>query len=672
MKKVLFTVAALSAAMVVAPAAQAQFCNSRSFAPVELGAAGAAGCQAAISKNVGKFAKSVIKTRGKCLSKGIADDCPNAKDDAKVAKAAVKAAEGIAKKCDTAGIADLGSSYGAQGATATQIGECATSQVSALAAIFLGMTHGAAAEFGAGTGTPDEGDDRDACEAAVEKNAIKLQSGLLKTVSKCIDKANKKGEPIAGCTLGTDGSTVSDLGSDAKIAEKLQKSLDKTTAAINKSCGGLSEYQVSAIFACADATTTAELVECALCTSAESSIDFLEAIYNETGTLVDSVGGLQNAVDAAAAGDKLLLLPGNYEEEVTIAAGVCVGGADDGNPCLDEEGDDAECAVGGECISIHDGLQLVGCGAGSGNRPNITPPGGTGDDGITAIGVDGLVLQSLRLEGWTNNGAFTSNSNDIVYRDIIGDGDDVNTGDPLTIYSVFPVRSSNVLVEGCDVTRIRDAAVYVGQATGTTVRFNNIHDSVTGIEIENSQFGEVYGNYATDNAGGILSFKLDGPEKQDHEQHHFHHNVSIDNNVENFAIPGSTVSVVPRGSGFFIISDNDSVYEFNVVEDNTSFGFAILDQQFIENLIPGSFDPPSPVQATTNLLVSNNRMRNNGGDPDATVVPPGFDGSIVLYIAESDAVANGTCFENNGFGTNAVMPSSKFSYDGLDTVPLCN
>lgn len=663
MKKFVFLATALTVAMVAVPSAQAAFCNAKTFSANVPTDADGVKCQAAISKAVAKFAKLAIKTSGKCVKAQDPTACPNAKDDAKIAKTALKSASLIEKKCDAAGLAGLNNSYAA--AAATDVGTCATSQAFALSEIFIGMTHGTPGVF-------SSSDTRDKCQQTLAKESVKLQASLQKTISKCVDTAHKKGESSAGCEINTDSGTGLSIPTDAKVAKKVAKAAEKAGTKITDTCGTLDDFTRESIFACPGAITTADLVECAVCTSAESSFDILDITYNETGSIVTPTGGLQVAVDAASADDKLLLLSGDYEEEVTLPAGLCNGGDEDGNPCLDEIDPALRCPNGGTCESVVDGLSIVGCGAGSNDRPRLIPPGGSGSDGIFAIAIDGLTFQSLELAGWSSNGIFSSNADNIVYRDILGDGGDLTTGDSITIYSIFPVRSTNVLVEGSEVFLIRDAGIYVGQADGAIVRFNYMHDNVTGFECENSDSCDVYGNYATDNAGGLLSFLLDGPENQSHANHRFHHNVSSDNNTENFAIPGSTVAAVPRGTGIFVISDNDTVYDFNIVEDNTTFGIAIVDQILIEALNPGSFPSPSADQNVERLTVKNNRFRRNG--TDGAPAAAGFAADILMLLGETDPAAFGTCFSNNGVGGSAVPSGTIMEYDPSvdgETAPVC-
>src|SRR5262249_62067919 len=73
-------------------------------------------------------------------------------------------------------------------------------------------------------------------------------------------------------------------------------------------------------------------------------------------------------------------------------------------------------------------------------------------------------------------------------------------------YAVYPVGSTNVLVENCEVHGASDAGIYVGQSKNIMVRGNTVSMNVNGIEIENSAGAEVMNNMVTDNTGGILIF----------------------------------------------------------------------------------------------------------------------------------------------------------------------
>ena len=72
-------------------------------------------------------------------------------------------------------------------------------------------------------------------------------------------------------------------------------------------------------------------------------------------------------------------------------------------------------------------------------------------------------------------------------------------------YGVYPVSSTNVLIDHVTVSGASDAGIYVGQSKNIVVRDSRAEYNVAGIEIENSYDADVTGNVATKNAGGSWS-----------------------------------------------------------------------------------------------------------------------------------------------------------------------
>src|SRR5207244_4797268 len=107
----------------------------------------------------------------------------------------------------------------------------------------------------------------------------------------------------------------------------------------------------------------------------------------------------------------------------------------------------------------------------------------TPGNGITVLGVTGATFRALHV-AWT-----------------AGDGTD-------GAYGLYPVQSTNVLIEGCTVQGASDSGVYVGQSTSIVVRHNTVLGNVAGIEIENSFDADVYEHESHHNTAGILVFDL--------------------------------------------------------------------------------------------------------------------------------------------------------------------
>ena len=158
-------------------------------------------------------------------------------------------------------------------------------------------------------------------------------------------------------------------------------------------------------------------------------------------------------------------------------------------------------------------------------------------------------------------------------------------------YGIFPVQSSNVLVETSSATNIRDAGIYVGSSQNVVMRYNTAVGNVAGMELENSANGTVYGNYASGNVGGLLIFKLPGPPVQAGNDHEVMFNVVDANNVTpNFCKAPFTGSVcgIPPGTGMVILATRHSTYHHNLVTNNNTYGVAAIDQEAFDALAGGA------------------------------------------------------------------------------------
>lgn len=176
-------------------------------------------------------------------------------------------------------------------------------------------------------------------------------------------------------------------------------------------------------------------------------------------------------------------------------------------------------------------------------------------DGVRVEGADGVTFERVRVE-WTG-GPKTSNG----------------------AYGLYPVQTNNVLIQDCIVRGASDAGVYVGQSTNIVVRYNLVEENVAGIEIENSRNADVYLNRVTKNTGGILVFDNPGlPVKLGRSVRVFM-NAIYDNDTPNFGQPGSSVGLVPGGSGIIVLANDDVEIFLNVVSghDTVNIGIASYD-----------------------------------------------------------------------------------------------
>ena len=138
-------------------------------------------------------------------------------------------------------------------------------------------------------------------------------------------------------------------------------------------------------------------------------------------------------------------------------------------------------------------------------------------------------------------------------------------------YGLYPVQSTNVLIENCTISGASDSGIYVGQSQQIVVRNNEAFANVAGIEIENSFFADVYDNNAHDNTAGILVFDLPGLMQEGGHNIRVYMNTIQSNNTENFAAKGDIVGLVPGGTGFFVMANHDvEVFQNTIVGNKDS------------------------------------------------------------------------------------------------------
>jgi parallel beta-helix repeat protein len=548
-------------------------------------------CQQAIAKEGAKFLKTKTSTLSKCLLKSAPGACPAANDVAKIEQAATKATEKIAKACaDDASQQALGSAY----ATITDentIGSCLLSQHNAFADLIVAEATGANTEDFLFEGKDAKA--RKKCIAEANKAGVGWAEGVVAAIQKCIAGRIKKGpaDGIAEACIGSFAGGVFTPPTDAKTASTIEKLRAKTVAKLDGKCGPGVGTWLPSVYACGGAESAAQLESCLLCDNWNRAVSIVEQQYAEDADafVVPGASAIENAVNAATPGTKLLITSGTYPDPATI--------------------------------EVSD-LQLVGCGGATNDRPLLEPPTDDVSRGIQAAAQTDLVFQSLEVRNWDDDGIFVQQGQNLVFRDIVGDGALNST------YALFPVTSNGVLVEGCTVTDVVDAGIYVGQSENIVVRHNRVTGSVAGIEIENSGTATVQNNYAQGNTGGLLVFKAPGLAVQLSDDHLVSHNVLEDNNIPN--VGSGTVGGVPDGTGMLIISNDDSVFEYNLIRGNNSFGIGMIDQLLADQT------PTSADQKTERNTIRANVVTGNGLSPDDT--PPNASplfGDIVFAIVES-------------------------------------
>jgi parallel beta-helix repeat protein len=601
-------------------------------------------CQQGIGRAGGVYVRSKMKAVQQCLNKiqtgalsgdpttvcrgtpGVPpSDGPTAD---KIARAEGRVADILAAKCSDPIVAALD----ACAATVAGLSTCLVDDHWART--------DAAIEEEYGTLVPSGDAGEQGCQSTIAKFAGKYLSARAKAIARCIDNRNKRTcgstDPLPNCL----NPSLTGPSAESTAAKKIQRALDKMNEKIGETC---SDAEVAALDACD--STAATVQSCLQCSHDNAAALLVAGEY--AAVHAGSPGGpsLQSIADAADDGDTIFLEPGTYTGQTMLLK--------DSNLSLIGI---KTCDTGARAVLVDDPMApnangIISCGS-LASCPAPDPMDADQDHAA-----DNLLMQGFEVNDYEANDILTVGADGITYRDMVTRGPGTNPG---TEYGLFPVLSNNVLIEDSLVVNVRDAGIYVGQSTNIIIRNNEVYGNVAGMEVENSANAEVYGNYAHDNSGGLLVFKLVLPVQYSN-CHHVHDNIITNNNLPNYG--SGLVGDVPVGTGMLILSNDSSVFEDNTVTGNNTFGIVLTDQNVLNLLFePDPFPTPSPDYLATDNSFIGNTQSGNGTNPDPAV-PPSFasDGAIVLT---GGASGTGNCADD--------LPGGSVGYfwNGLPACPV--
>jgi parallel beta-helix repeat protein len=287
----------------------------------------------------------------------------------------------------------------------------------------------------------------------------------------------------------------------------------------------------------------------------------------------DAQEKLQEALIAAEPGDIVALAAGRYALTDGLSLdvnNVTVSGHDPKDTVLDFS---AQQGAGEGLLVTSDDVVLKGFAVENSKG-----------DGIKSKGADRIVYYDLRVE-WTGGPKPTNGA-----------------------YGVYPVESTDVLIDSVLVRGASDAGIYVGQSRNIIVRHSTVMENVAGIEIENSFDADVHDNIATRNTGGVLVFDLPNlPQTGGHNIRIFD-NVIVDNMTQNFAPKGNIVANVPTGTGVMVMA-NKNVHVFdNVIGENGTTNIMVVGYRFPQT--DAKYDP-----LPMGVAVWDNQHQRAGWDP---------------------------------------------------------
>ena len=234
-----------------------------------------------------------------------------------------------------------------------------------------------------------------------------------------------------------------------------------------------------------------------------------------------------------------------------------------------------------------------------------------GAEGLLITG-DNVVLENFAVEDAKGDAIKISDTDGVTIRGVRVEW----TGEPTTengAYGLYPVQTTNVLIEDVVAIGASDAGIYVGQSKGVIVRNSRAERNVAGIEIENTQDADVYGNVATDNTGGILVFNMPGLTQPGARVRVFDNDV-YENDRGNFGHPGTPVASIPAGSGVVVTSHDDIEIFENRIRDNRTANIiisSVYSSNFADTSWSDTFDP-----YPDRIHVHSNDLSGGGNRPD--------------------------------------------------------
>jgi parallel beta-helix repeat protein len=274
---------------------------------------------------------------------------------------------------------------------------------------------------------------------------------------------------------------------------------------------------------------------------------------------------------------------------------------------------------------------------------------GVRNDAVLYSG-NGVTIENLYITHYKGNGIMGQAGNNFIIRNNFV----IDTG----VYGIFPQLGKNGLVSHNVISGIEDAAIYVGMSENIDVVYNQVFESVAGIEIENSRHALVEANYVYNNTGGILAFITPGLPIKTCGDVLIRNNFVVGNNHENFAIPGSLVSNIPPGTGMLIMACDDVVVEGNIVSDNESVGILFTDFSLATNTATDPDSEPNPNRPK----ILNNLMSNNGNNPAPLVR---------AFLATQLETQGPDIVDTVGMDDGCILNPERFRTIGLDKYGEC-
>lgn len=311
---------------------------------------------------------------------------------------------------------------------------------------------------------------------------------------------------------------------------------------------------------------------------------------------------IQGAIDRATPGDTIEVMPGAYNEEVTIDLdNITLRGVPKVQAEPREE-TTPQFAFGdwdGSMRPLLDGQKKL-------------------SDAVIVSGED-CKIEGFDVRNYSGAGVAAQNAQAVVFRDL--------RIEKVGLFGVYAVNCTGVTIARVSVTGVPDAGIRVGQSRDIIVKNCEVHLNVVGIEIENSVNALVESNYVQENTAGILVYLLPNSESKVARDCRLIRNRVLNNNLENYGNLYSFAHTVQPGTGILVLAADNSEITSNEIRGNNSYGVAVLN---LSMLFPSStvFDVG---QIPENTWVHNNTYSENGRKPALLLLNNGVKGADLVW-----------------------------------------
>ncbi len=300
---------------------------------------------------------------------------------------------------------------------------------------------------------------------------------------------------------------------------------------------------------------------------------------------------IQAAVDRARPGDRIEVLPGVYNESVTID---------------------------------FDDIELAGV-VQNGDRPVMDGKGAMND--AVLVSGNNFQVSGLEIRNYKGNGVVVNKAKNATFKNTICH----NTGK----YGLYPVLCDGVLVDGCVVSDVWDAGVYAGQCQNVVIQNCESYRNTIGIETENCVNVLMANNSAHNNSLGLLVVLLPDLPTTIASDARVINNRVLDNNYQNLSPPDQMVNLVEPGNGIVVNAADNTEVTKNEVRGHGSYGIAMYG---LTDVFPADRKlnvEPNP----DGNYIHDNALRDNGGSVGKRLQAVGAPGGDLFWSGKGSGNA---------------------------------